>query len=159
MENLRRHESFMLRAIALSREGILARHGGPFGAVIVRQGKIVGQGYNCVIKLNDPTAHGEITAIRDAGKNVGNPWLEGCTLYTSCQPCPMCLGATMWSHINQIFYAATEEDAATIGFDDANFYKRMGFNYRNVQISMDQLLREEAVVVMQEWKAMKGRHY
>ncbi len=146
-----RHLIFMREAIRLSQEGIDGNHGGPFGALIVRDGEVVGSGYNRVPSLSDPSAHAEVTAIRDAGHKLKNPHLEGCVLYTSCQPCPMCLGATLWAHIEKIYYAATEQDAAEIGFDDANFYRRLGFVYTKVEIPMVNLLREEAVTVMQKW--------
>lgn len=150
----------MREAIALAKEGMDNDFGGPFGAVIVKGSDIVGRGYNRVTSGNDPTAHGEVVAIRDATKNLGTPWLEGCDLYTSCEPCPMCLGATMWAHINRLFYAGTEHDAAEIGFDDANFYQQMGFDFSKVQIEKEQLLHGEARKVMLEWLSkMDKQHY
>ncbi|MDD5751472.1 MAG: nucleoside deaminase [Candidatus Peribacteraceae bacterium] len=122
MENV---DYFIGRAIALAGQGMNGHHGGPFGAVVVKDGKIVGEGHNRVLSTVDPSAHGEVTAIRDATRNMANPWLEGCDLYTSCEPCPMCLATSLWARIRHVFYAATRDDAAEIGFDDAAFYEEL----------------------------------
>ncbi len=148
----------MRRAIELSKVGMEGGFGGPFGAVVVRDGEIIGEGHNQVLRLNDPTAHGEVMAIRDAPKNVCNPWLEGSELYTSCQPCPMCLGATLWSHIGVIHYAATDLDAAGICFDDAVIDKLLQFDLNEIRLQVHQLMQPEAVAVMQGW-LQKGKQY
>lgn len=114
---------YMQEAISEAREGIIQKHGGPFGSVIVKDGKIVGRGHNCVLKNNDPTAHGEVMAIRDAGKNLGTFDLSGCTLYTTAAPCPMCKGAILWANISETYYGCTIEDTDAIGFRDEVFYK------------------------------------
>ena len=111
-------EKFMRRAIELAQEGMEKGAGGPFGAVIVKDGEIVGEGYNCVTSTNDPTAHAEVVAIRKACRNLESFQLDGCAIYASCEPCPMCLGAIYWARPEKIFFAATREDAAEIGFDD-----------------------------------------
>jgi guanine deaminase len=120
-----RAERFMRRAIDLGRQGMQAGDGGPFGAVVVRDGQIVGEGWNRVVATNDPTAHGEILAIRAACRRASAFTLNGCELYTSGEPCPMCLGAIYWAHIDRVFYAASVEDAAHIGFDDRFIYDEL----------------------------------
>ena len=117
---------FMRQAIAEAREGIHAGHGGPFGTVIVKDGKIVGRGHNCVLSLNDPTCHGEVAAIRDAGKKLGTFDLSGCELYTTGEPCHMCLCACMWANISKIYYGCTIEDNSIIGFRDGKFDEIFG---------------------------------
>ncbi|MCO5334497.1 MAG: nucleoside deaminase [Pyrinomonadaceae bacterium] len=116
---------FMLQAIELAIEGVRAGDGGPFGCVVVKDGEVIGRGNNRVTSANDPTAHAEIVAIRDACGRLGSFQLEGCTIYTSCEPCPMCLGAIYWSRPKAIFFAGTRDDAAAAGFDDALFYSEM----------------------------------
>lgn len=147
---------FMERAIKLSQEGSSTGKGGPFGAVIVKDGKIVGEGWNLVLELNDPTAHAEVTAIRDATRKLCTPWLEGCELYTSCEPCPMCMCGALWARIKNIFMAATRDDAAAIGFDDAEFYDELQMDPRwelfTIE-SLSEIHRERAVAVMQGWHA------
>lgn len=145
------HELYMREAIRLAKEGMDGDHGGPFGAVIVKDKQIIGSGYNRVIELSDPTAHAEVVAIRDAAATLQSPWLEDCDLYTSCQPCPMCLSSSLWAHIRKIFYAGTEADAASIGFDDAEFYRKMGFEFGNVSVDTVAMMRDEAAAVMKEW--------
>ena len=115
----------MLRAIELARKGMENGAGGPFGCVVVKDGEIVGEGSNLVTSTNDPTAHAEITAIRNACQNLNNFQLEGCEIYTSCEPCPMCLGAIYWARPAKMFYAATHEDAAKVGFDDQFIYEEI----------------------------------
>lgn len=117
--------NFMQEAVKEARIGIKEGHGGPFGAVVVKDGKIIGRGHNCVVKNNDPTCHGEIMAIRDACKNIGSFDLKGSVLYTTCYPCPMCLCAMMWANIEKTVYAMTSEDADAIGFRDENFYGKI----------------------------------
>ena len=114
---------FLRRAIALATENVLTGKGGPFGAVIARDGKVVGEGANSVTGTNDPTAHGEVNAIRAAARALGTFDLSGCELYTSCEPCPMCLASALWARVGRVVYAADRHDAASVGFDDAVFYE------------------------------------
>lgn len=121
-----REEKFMAEAIALSQKGIQSNQGGPFGCVVVKGNDIVGRGNNMVTSTNDPTAHAEVVAIRDACKNLQTFQLDDCEIYTSCEPCPMCLGAIYWARPKVIYYANNREDAAAIGFDDSMIYEEMG---------------------------------
>ena len=118
-------EQYMQMAIDLAEKNLDGYHGGPFGAVVVRDGVVVGKGSNEVVKGNDPTAHAEVVAIREAANKLGTFDLSGCEIYTSCEPCPMCLGAIYWSRIDTLYYAASREHAASAGFDDAFFYQEM----------------------------------
>ena len=142
----------MREAIRLSRQKMRANQGGPFGAIIVRNGKIVGRGWNRVTATNDPTAHAEITAIRDACKKLKRFHLEDCELYTSCEPCPMCLGAVYWARLKTIYYANTRKDAARIKFDDNFIYQEISRAIARRKIPMKPLLRKEALTVFAEWK-------
>ena len=142
----------MREAIRLSLAKMRANHGGPFGAVVVRRGKIVGRGWNQVTSTNDPTAHAEIVAIRDACRRLKTFILEDCVLYTSCEPCPMCLGAIYWARPERIYIACNRQDAAQAGFDDEFIYEElcgMDFAARKVPISM--MMREEGLAVFQSW--------
>lgn len=143
--------TFMKRAIELAREGVDRNEGGPFGCVIVRDGQIVGEGNNRVTSTNDPTAHAEVVAIRDACRNLGTFLLDGCVVYTSCEPCPMCLGAIYWSRPAAIFYAGTREDAAAAGFDDEHFYSEMEKANDDRELKMVNLLRDEARQAFDAW--------
>jgi tRNA(Arg) A34 adenosine deaminase TadA len=143
---------FMREAIRLSRQKMRANQGGPFGAIIVRHGKIVGRGWNRVTATNDPTAHAEVTAIRDACKKLKRFHLEDCELYTSCEPCPMCLGAVYWARLKTVYYANTRQDAASIQFDDNFIYHEIGRPLRRRKIPMKPLLRREALEVFREWQ-------
>ncbi len=145
------HTKFMNEAISLSAEGMHNNFGGPFGAVIVRNGQIVGRGNNNVTKNNDPTAHAEVNAIRDACENLGTFQLTDCELYTSCEPCPMCLGAIYWARLKKVFYACTREDAAKIGFDDEFIYTEIEKPMAERNIPMVQMNREEAHRVFEKW--------
>lgn len=145
-------EYFMRRAIALAQNGIDSNAGGPFGAVIVRNGEIVGEGCNRVTSTNDPTAHAEIVAIRNACQNLDSFQLDDCILYTSCEPCPMCLGAIYWARPSKIFYAATHTDAADIGFDDQFIYEEIERETGDRQIKTVNLLREEGLKVFRNWE-------
>lgn len=145
-------EKFMRQAIELAKNGMLVGNGGPFGCVIVKDGKIVGQGSNMVLTTKDPTAHAEVVAIRDACKNLNHFQLEGCEVYTSCEPCPMCLGAIFWARPAKVFYACTKEDAAEAGFDDDFIYQEIEVNPSQRQIPMDSLLREESLKAFELWK-------
>jgi tRNA(Arg) A34 adenosine deaminase TadA len=143
---------FMREAIRLSRQKMRANQGGPFGAIIVRNGKIVGRGWNRVLAANDPTAHAEITAIRDACKKLKRFHLHDCELYTSCEPCPMCLGAVYWARLKTVYYANTRADAARIKFDDSLIYEEVSRPLPRRKIPMKPLLRREALEVFTEWK-------
>ena len=142
----------MKEAIRLSRQKMRANQGGPFGAIIVRNGKIVGRGWNRVIATNDPTAHAEITAIRDACKKLKRFHLADCELYTSCEPCPMCLGAVYWARLKTVYYANTRADAAAIQFDDSLIYDEVRLPLPRRKIPMKPLLRREALKVFVEWE-------
>ena len=148
MEN---NSKFILRAIELSIKSI-KNQGGPFGSVVVKEGKIIAEGFNKVTSNNDPTAHGEIVAIREACKKLNTFNLKGCDLYSSCEPCPMCLSAIYWSHIDRIFYANTREDAKDIDFDDSLIYTEISKDKNNRQIKMIQMHREEALEAFKIWK-------
>lgn len=150
-------EYFLRKAIALAREGMTTGQGGPFGALIVKDGQIVGQGCNQVTSTNDPTAHAEVVAIRDACRNLDTFQLEGCTLYASCEPCPMCLGAVYWARPARIVYGAFHSDAAQAGFDDQFIYDELDKPREQRHIPMTQLLRNEADQVFDEWVAMDHR--
>ena len=147
-----REEKFMLEAIALSQQGIDKNHGGPFGCVIVKGDTIVGRGNNKVTSTNDPTAHAEVVAIRDACKNLNTFQLEDCEVYTSCEPCPMCLGAIYWARPKIIYYANNRRDAADIGFDDSMIYDEMAADIGSRKIPILSLGREEALKVFTAWK-------
>ena len=145
-------EKFMRRAIELAREGMEKGAGGPFGAVIVKNGEIVGEGYNCVTSSNDPTAHAEIVAIRRACQNLESFQLDGCRIYASCEPCPMCLGAIYWARPAKIFFACTREDAAKVGFDDQFIYGEIGEDFVKRQIKTVNFLRDEGLDVFENWE-------
>ncbi|TFV94660.1 nucleoside deaminase [Algoriphagus kandeliae] len=148
---------FMREAIRLAKEGMKAGNGGPFGCVIVKDGKIVGQGSNMVLKTNDPTAHAEVVAIREACKTLNNFQLEGCEVYASCEPCPMCLGAIFWARPERVFYAGTKEDAADAGFDDDFIYQEIELNPADRKIPMISMLREEVLEAFEIWKKMDNK--
>jgi len=141
------NEEFMREAIRLSLENMQKNAGWPFGAVIVKDGKIIGRGRNQVTSSNDPTAHGEVVAIRDACKNLWTFDLHDCEIYTSCEPCPMCYGAISRARLNKIYYANTEHDAADIGFDDSRFHKDIKKEFTQRNIPVEQLLHDEALAV------------
>ncbi len=146
------HAAFMRRAIALSREHMQAGHGGPFGAVVVLDGKIIGEGWNQVTGQNDPTAHAEVVAIREACKALGRFDLRGAMLYTSCEPCPMCLSAAYWARVDGLYYANTQDDAAAIDFDDAFLYRELALPMAQRSLPCLPLLRDEALAVFNEWR-------
>ncbi len=153
-------EKFMRRAIELAQSGMNAGAGGPFGAVVVRDGEIVGEGFNRVTSTNDPTAHAEIVAIRAACEQLNSFQLDGCTIYTSCEPCPMCLGAIYWARPDKIFFACTREDAANIGFDDHFIYEEIERTIEERRIKSINFLREEGLTVFKNWanKADKTKY-
>ena len=144
-------EKFMRRAIELAQKGMETGAGGPFGAVIVKDGEIVGEGCNRVTSTNDPTAHAEVVAIRAACQNLNSFQLDGCVLYASCEPCPMCLGAIYWARPAHVFYAATREDAAAIGFDDQFIYEEIEKNFEHRQMKLVNLMRDEGLTVFENW--------
>jgi guanine deaminase len=143
---------FMVRAIQLSVENVHSSNGGPFGAVIVRDGKIIAENVNRVTSTNDPTAHAEVLAIRQACTKLGVFELLDCELYTSCEPCPMCLGAIYWAHISHIYFANTAEDAAEIGFDDSFIYSELKLPHTQRRIPTRQMMREEALAAFRAWQ-------
>ena len=148
---------FLQLAIELAQNGMEAGHGGPFGCVIVKDGKIIGKGSNSVLKNNDPTAHAEVVAIRDACKNLQHFQLEGCEVYTSCEPCPMCLGAIFWARPSKVFYACTKEDAAEAGFDDDFIYEEIKIDPAKRKIPMFNGMREESQKVFELWKKKEDK--
>ena len=150
MEN-QEHEEFMRMAIALSEINISEAKGGPFGAVVVKDGVLVAASANRVIEQNDPTAHAEISAIRLACKQLNSYDLSGCQIYTSCEPCPMCLGAIYWSGIDKIYYANTKADAADVGFDDDHIYNELKCSMDDRKLEFTQLLRDEALQAFKLW--------
>jgi len=143
---------FMQIAIDLSYKGMLNNDGGPFGCVIIKDGIEVGRGWNKVTSTNDPTAHAEIIAIRDACKNLQTHQLDGCEIYTSCEPCPMCLGAIYWARPSKVYYANTRLDAAAIGFDDSLIYNELTLSLPERKLSMELLFHPDAAKVFEVWK-------
>lgn len=152
-----RAQRFMRRAIELGRQGARAGDGGPFGTVIVKGGEIVGEGWNRVVATQDPTAHGEMVAIRAACRRLASFSLEGCELYTSGEPCPMCLGAIYWARIDRVFYGFSVGDAAGIGFDDRIIYEQLAAAPERRRIPETQLLAAEALQVLQAYAADPDR--
>lgn len=144
-------DKFMQMAIDLAASNLLTGKGGPFGAVIVKNGEVVGKGSNEVTSTNDPTAHAEVVAIRDACKNLNSYQLEDCEVYASCEPCPMCLGAIYWSRVKKLYFAATREDAANAGFDDSYIYNQVPLKPEKRDIGSVQLMRPQAVKVFEKW--------
>jgi len=147
----KRDEYFMRRAIALAEEGMNSNEGGPFGAVVVKEDKIIGEGNNAVTTTNDPTAHAEVVAIRNACKELNSFQLEDCIIYTSCEPCPMCLGAIYWARPKKVFYACDKKDAAEIDFDDQFIYDEIDKPIANRSIPFVRMLKEEGKVVFNRW--------
>lgn len=152
-----REASFLREAIRLSIENVHTGRGGPFGAVVVHEGQVVGRGTNLVTSTHDPTAHAEIVAIRDACRQIGNFSLDGCEIYSSCEPCPLCLAAIFWARMAKVFYAADCEDAAAAGFDDRVFYEQLARPKDQRSITMKQLLRDEAVLAFESWERQTDR--
>jgi len=144
-------EKFMKEAVHAALNGMKNNEGGPFGCVVVKDGKIVGRGNNKVTSTNDPTAHAEVTAIRNACKHLKSFQLDGCEIYTSCEPCPMCLGAIYWARPDKVYYGSNQIDAANIGFDDEFIYKEIPLPYSERSIPFEQLAREIALEPFQEW--------
>lgn len=148
---------FMREAIRLSVEKMVEGFGGPFGAVVVRNGEIVSRGYNNVLTSNDPTAHAEVDAIRKASQVLQSHDLSDCDLYTSCEPCPMCLGAIYWARFRNVYYGNTRQDAANIGFDDALIYEEIERPIEERKIPMQQLLSEEAKEGFEVWEKNENK--
>ncbi len=152
-----REEKFMQEAIALSDLALQKNEGGPFGCIVVKNNEIVGRGNNKVIGTNDPTAHAEIVAIRDACDNLGTFQLDGCEIYTSCEPCPMCLGAIYWARPDVIYFANTRKDAADIGFDDEMIYEEINRHIHQRKIPSINVGRENAQKIFIEWINKKDK--
>ena len=146
---------FMMIADEMAKQNLLTDHGGPFGAVVVKSGTVVGVGHNQVVETNDPTAHAEVQAIRDACKNLNTFDLSGCVLYTSCYPCPMCLSAIIWANITDVYYGNTKEDAADIGFRDDKIYvylEHLSKNMIDPTLLLTPMDREETIKAFNEFK-------
>jgi guanine deaminase len=151
------HNAFMARAIELSIENVRSGRGGPFGAVVVKDGKIIAEGVNCVTLTNDPTAHAEVSAIREACQKLGVFELAGCEIYTSCEPCPMCLGAIYWARPARIYFGNSAADAANAGFDDSLIYQELAKPHSLRKIPMIQLMGEEALEAFRAWEKMPNK--
>ena len=143
--------AFMRRAIELAREGVRSNQGGPFGAVIVKDGVVIGEGCNQVLATNDPTAHAEIVAIRAACAQLGTFKLEGCELYTSCEPCPMCLAAAYWARLRSVHYACERTDAARAGFDDSFLYDEFARAPAERKLALESMMRDEGLSAFEAW--------
>lgn len=154
---MEKQKIFIKTAIELSNRNVDIANGGPFGAVVVKDGEVVGKGSNEVTSSNDPTAHAEIQAIRDACRNLNTFDLEGCELYASCEPCPMCLGSVYWANISKLYFAATKDDAAKAGFNDAHIYQEFSLPKEKRSIPTTQLMRDEAVKVFDKWIASEDK--
>ena len=152
-----RQEKFMYEAISIGVEGMRNNLGGPFGCVIVKDDKVIGKGCNSVIAMSDPTAHAEIIAIRDACTRLQTFQLHDCEVYTTCEPCPMCMGALYWARPKKIYYANSRTDAANIGFDDSFIYEELAMPVEKRKIIMECLHNEEATKMFEEWKMMNNR--
>lgn len=150
------NKELMRRAIELSKESV-RNGGGPFGAVIAKDGEIIAEGSNCVTIDNDPTAHAEVSTIRKACKKLGTFDLSGCDIFTSCEPCPMCLGAIYWAHLDKIYYANDRKDAAKIGFDDDFIYEELPLKPQERQKPSEILLREEALEAFRMWQEKEDK--
>jgi guanine deaminase len=146
------HLEFMKEAIALSENNVIKGLGGPFGAVIVKDGKIIAKSANLVTTTNDPTAHAEVSTIRLACTALQTFNLEGCVIYTSCEPCPMCLGAIYWARLDKMYYANTKTDAANIGFDDAFIYEELDLKPNDRKLKSEQMMQKEARVIFDLWR-------
>ena len=152
-----RDEHFLKLAVQKAKEGMNSLKGGPFGAVVVKNGKVIAEAHNEVTSTNDPTAHAEILAIRRACKELGTFQLEGCDIYCSCEPCPMCLGAIYWARPSRVIYASTKEEACDVGFDDDLIYKELMLEDSKRSIKFRRLMISAAKGVFRIWKGLKGR--
>ena len=153
---MKKEEVFMREAIRLSRESV-KNGGGPFGAVIVKDGEIIAAASNNVTQDNDPTAHAEVSAIRDAAKKLKTFNLSGCEIYTSCEPCPMCFGAVYWARLDKLYFANTKQDAKAIGFDDSFIYEEIELPYNKRKIPNIQLLQNEAIEAFKDWEQKEDK--
>lgn len=151
------HNPFMARAIQLSIENVRSGRGGPFGAVVVKAGEILSEGVNCVTQTNDPTAHAEVVAIRDACRKLQSFELRDCEIYTSCEPCPMCLGAIYWARPDRVYFGNTAADAAKAGFDDSLIYREISQPYSQRKIPMIQMMRDQALEAFRAWSEMPNK--
>ena len=149
--------AFMARAIRLSLDNVLSARGGPFGAVIVKDGSIVAEGANRVTSSNDPTAHAEVVAIREACAKLNTFVLKDCEIYTSCEPCPMCLGAIYWAHLARVYYGNDAADASRIGFDDSFIYHEFAHPLPERKIPMIQLMHEDALAAFRAWRDLPNK--
>ncbi len=154
---MEKHEEFMREAIALSKQNVEQQRGGPFGAVIVKDGEVVAKSANMVTTNNDPTAHAEVSAIRLACEKLNTFILEGCVIYTSCEPCPMCLGAIYWARLDKMYYANTKRDAANAGFDDAFIYDEIDLKIEDRKLKTEQILHIEAQEAFKMWEISTGK--
>jgi len=150
-------ETFMTRAFTLAYEGLKVGNGGPFGAVVVKAGKIIGEGNNCVTSTNDPSAHAEMVAIRNACKHLKDFQLNNCEIYSSCEPCPMCLGAIYWARPRRLYFALTREDAAKIGFDDEFIYEELKKNYKQRTIPTFKVELKNGIKVFEAWEKLENK--
>ncbi len=148
---------FMRQAIALALENVRSGRGGPFAALIVKDGSVVAEGTNCVTSTSDPTAHAEVVAIRAACRKLGHFQLPGCELFTTCEPCPMCLGAIYWARPARVFYACLAADAAAAGFDDAFIYQELKHPLAARRLPMEQLVRDESLAIFALWKSQENK--
>jgi len=154
------NHKLMQRAIDLAAEGVRNGDGGPFGALVARDDEVLGEGWNRVLRDSDPTAHAEVTAIRTAAQRLGRPHLAGCVLYTSCEPCPMCLAAAYWAHLDRIYYALSGEDAARIGFDDQLILHEIALPSARRRLPAEQFMRDDALSLCSLWEEVgAGRGY
>ena len=147
----------MNEAIRLSFETMRNNTGGPFGAVVVKDGKVIAHGYNKVVSTNDPTAHAEVVAIREACKALNTFQLDGCEIYTSCEPCPMCMSAIYWARPDKVYYANSKEDAANIGFDDNFIYEELALPYEKRKIRLIRMMDKEALEAYKEWMSKSDK--
>jgi len=150
-------EKFMKEAVNTAIKGMNNNEGGPFGCIVVKGGKIIGRGNNKVTSTNDPTAHAEVLAIREACKTLNSFQLEGCEIFTSCEPCPMCLGAIYWARPDKVYYAGNQKDAAHVGFDDEFIYKEIPLPYSKRSIPFEQLGRDIALEAFQKWSEKEDK--
>jgi tRNA(Arg) A34 adenosine deaminase TadA len=151
------HKQFMQAAIEVAKKGMECYNGGPFGAVVIKDNEIIAEGFNQVTSNNDPTAHAEMVAIREACKKLNSFQLKGCVIYTSCEPCPMCLGAIYWARPDKVYFGATKEDAARANFDDRFIYEEMELDFDKRHIKFESILRTEANSVFEVWKKKEDK--
>ena len=151
------NEAFMQEAIRQAVENVRSGRGGPFGAVMVKDGRVIAAGTNLVTSATDPTAHAEVNAIREACRALGAFQLTGCEMYTSCEPCPMCLGAIYWARLERVYFAATESDAAEAGFDDSFIYEELKHPHLERKIPFEPMMREAGLEPFREWTRKSGR--